>query len=309
MKLRVHYLFLSLFFSVACLSNIAVSEQVPLGMWSWEQESFETVADRERMIAFCKKHNISHIIQHVSTQATGKGHQIKNAESLTQLIVLAKENGITVSALRGERSMFFARRFQARKTKLKLLLDFNRGLPAGHSLLGIQYDVEPYLTDQWKAGGEARRQVVEDYLACLDMIRKEMDESGTKLKLGVDVPFWWDKPEHTYRYGGKEQAFVHHIQDRVDSINIMSYRRKSKDVLRFAKDEFAYAKQAGRQKSVSVGLNFINAVGSEKVTTFFGHSVSVFRTTMEELQKELADSPSVDRIMLHDYKALSEYVK
>lgn len=307
--IHVHRLVLSLFVSLACFTSIAVSDGVPFGMWSWQQESFQTPAARERMIQFCKKHKISHICQHVSTASKDGTTGIANAESLTQLIVLAKEDGITVSALRGEPSMFFAKRIKRRKEELKLLLEFNRGLPEGYSLHGIHYDVEPYLTQEWKAGGEKRRKVVEDYLACLDMLRSELQTSGSTLKLGVDVPFWWDKPEHTYQYGGKDQPFVYHIQDRVDSVNLMSYRRTAKDVIRFAKDELTYAEKNRLQQSVGVGLNFAKQTGSEEVTTFAGHPVSMFKTAMAELQEKLSDSESVQQIMLHDYKAFARYVK
>ena len=300
---------LSVFVSLACFASIAVSDEVPLGMWSWQQESFQTPAARTQMIQFCKEHRITHICQHVSTVSKDGKPGIANAEPLKQLILLAADNDITISALRGEPNMFFAKRMERRKEKLILLVEFNRGLPDGYSLDGIQYDVEPYLTKEWKAGGEKRRKVVEDYLACLDMIGKELKNSGSTLKLGVDVPFWWDKPEHTYQYDGKDQSFVHHIQDRVDSLNLMSYRRTAKDVIRFAKDELAYAKKNRLQQSVGVGLNFAKQTGSEKVTTFAGHPVSMFKTAMAELQEKLSDAESVQRIMLHDYRTFARYVK
>lgn len=291
-----------------CTSN-AHAAPVPLGIWSWHQDAFDSSAACEQLIAFCLEHQITHISQHIGIERSGEGNwQVANATALKQLIVQAADRGITIDALRGESTMFFARHHADRLAKLKVILQFNESLPSGYSLGGVQYDVEPYLTDEWKASEESRHEVMRDYLACLDQLRKQMKVRPTSLRLLVDVPFWWDQPEHEIDFAGRTKPFVHHIQDRVDLITIMSYRRSADAVALLVEDEIAYAAESEKKRSVSIGLNFVQETGAEKVTTFAGHPRSEYHATLAELQRRFSKQSVVGRIMLHDYKACVEYL-
>lgn len=283
-----------------------LGENVPLGVWSWSQEDLMTESARTRMLNFCRDQGITQIDQHVSIRPGSDGPSIQNASQLTSLIVQASKQGISVSGLRGDRKMFFADQHDERISELKALIQFNRNLPSGVSLEGIKYDVEPYLTDQWKEGGQRREQVMHDYLQCLTEMRRYLSLNNSKLQLSVDVPFWWDEDEHALQYDGVRKTFTQHIQDRTDSISIMSYRRSAKDVLRLAEQEFRYARN--RPRSVAIGLSFNPELGEESVTTFHGHSVSLFRETLQDLKTALNGNSAARIIMLHDYKHLANYL-
>jgi len=45
-------------------------------------------------------------------------------------------------------------------------------------LSAIHYDIEPYNTDEWRAGGDSRRQVQVDYLDFLTSARQHIEASG-----------------------------------------------------------------------------------------------------------------------------------
>jgi len=301
-----------------CGSANQHAQAVPLGIWSWSQQAITTQTARKELLAFCKAEGITHIDQHVSVRRVGDVFQIQNADKLTKLLVEAAAEGISVAALRGDKTMFFAKNHQDQIDTVTALVAFNRQLPQGVSLQGIKFDVEPYLTAEWKAGGVSRETVLRDYLSCLDKINRSMTRSLTRsinqsvnqndstMQLSVDVPFWWDKAEFALEYGGTKQAFVHHIQDRVDSIALMSYRRTAKDVLRLSAQELAHSSQ--HPQSVSVGLNFNDEKGVEQITTFASHSPALYRNTLAELQTALATNAAADRIMLHDYNSLSKFL-
>ncbi|MDF1657611.1 MAG: hypothetical protein P1U58_08355 [Verrucomicrobiales bacterium] len=198
-----------------------------LGIWSWSQANFATPEARDKMLSFCVAEGISHIDQHVSITRTEEGYRLRNADALKQLLIASDAEDISINALRGERNMFFQENHDRAYAQLEAILAFNRDLPEGSRLAGIKYDVEPYLTDEWRAGEESREKIIRDYLSFLTQAKKLITEAGSDLDLCVDIPFWWDKPEFASSLNGEEKLLIHHIIDLTDWIGIMSYRREA----------------------------------------------------------------------------------
>ena len=114
--------------------------------------------------------------------------------------------------------MFFARYLERRIAEVQTFVAFNETLPNGKKLLGIKFDVEPYGSKEWKAGGDQRRQVMRDYLSYLNQVNAYLSTAAPSMELAVDVPFWWDKTEFQILFDGQEKLFVEHVQDRVEAI-------------------------------------------------------------------------------------------
>lgn len=301
-------LLLAFFFGT--IAGHSEEAQLPsLGMWSWKQDAFLTAASRKEMLEFCEQENIRHIDQHISIRKDESGtYLIQNPEALSALLTEATQKNITVNALRGDKEMFFSKNHSRTLEQLRSLLDFNSKLPDHARFSGIKFDVEPYLSSEWRAGGDSRATVIQDYLAALKLLRAKMESRGPHLDLCADVPFWWDKPEFATTFDGEEKHLVHHIQDQTDWIGIMSYRRESKLVLRFVEDEIAYADSRAFAKSVAPALDTIEIKGKESFISFWGTPPDTFRNTLQEIREQLSDSPSVRMIMLHDYQSLKEYL-
>ena len=138
----------------------------PIGMWVWGQIHLESEEARGELFDFCEREEITHIDQHVSIK---KGILL-NAEALRNFIIKAADRGITVNALRGDKAMFFASNHERTMAAVKTIVAFNETLPDGKKLLGIKFDVEPYGSQEWKAGGDQRSQVMRDYLNYLNQI-------------------------------------------------------------------------------------------------------------------------------------------
>jgi hypothetical protein len=288
----------------------AEDPQLPgLGMWSWGQSSFSTPAARKTMLDFCAREGISHIDQHISIKRRGDTGEIQNQEALKALLAEAAKQKISINALRGDKAMFFAANHGRTMTDLDALIAFNNQLPKHARFAGIKYDVEPYLTPQWKAGDEQQNTVMTDYLGFLEKANAKLDKKAPGLALCVDVPFWWDKPKYSLVYKGKDQGLVHHIQDRTDWIGIMSYRRDAKEVLKLVKTEVEYAEKIKKHRSVAPGLETIQLKGKEQRITFWGTPPETFRKTLAEIRQELASSPEVRVIMLHHYRSLVKYLE
>jgi hypothetical protein len=288
----------------AAIVNADENGKPRLGMWAWKQSDFDTVQSRTDMLDFCEKEGISHIDQHVSI---GKG-AIENADALTQLMVEASQRKVTVNVLRGDPQMFFEANHQRTMSDIKAIVTFDRSLPDDAKLLGIKFDVEPYLTPEWKAEGEQRERVLLDYLSFLVKAKAYLEEHAPQLELAVDIPFWWDKSSLEVMFEGNRKLFVHHIQDHVSWIGIMSYRRDPDLTVKLVKGEVDYAAKNGLLRSVAPGMETSTITGEEAHISFGGVPPEQFRTALASLRETFSGNPHIRCIMLHHYGSLRTYL-
>ena len=277
----------------------------PLGMWVWKQVHLESTEARGELLDFCEREEITHIDQHISI----KNGIVLNAESLRDFIVKAADRGITVNALRGDKAMFFASNHERTMAAVKTIVAFNETLPEGKKLLGIKFDVEPYGSQEWKAGGDQRSQVMRDYLNYLNQVNAYLSMAAPEMELAVDVPFWWDKTEFQIVFDGQEKLFVEHVQDRVDWIGIMSYRRDPSKIVKLVATELNYASKFRYFRSVAPSMETGNITGKEAFISFGGVPVRQFRSSLSSLRNIYANNPYVRCIMLHHYDSLRVYLE
>ena len=289
---------------VFCLLTCSSYGSTRLGIWAWKQTHFTTAQSRSQMLDFCKQENISHIDQHISI----KNGEIENAQALKKLVIEATKQNITINALRGSKEMFFATNHQRTMGDLKLMVKFNHSLPRNSKLLGIKFDVEPYLTPEWKAGGNQKEKVMLDYLNFLTQANTHLKQHAKGLELSVDVPFWWDKKEHALTFKGQTKPLVHHIQDNVSWIGIMSYRRDPDTTTKLIQDEINYAKKENLPRSVAAGMETTKLSGKEAHISFGGVPPKQFRKALKKLSANLANNPHIRCIMIHHYGGLKSYL-
>ena len=285
--------------------QVLEGREPPLGMWVWKQTHLESVEACSELLDFCEREEITHIDQHVSIK---KG-MLLNAEALRNFIIKAAERGITVNALRGDKAMFFARNHERTMAAVESIVAFNDTLPDGKKLLGIKFDVEPYGSQEWKAGGDLRRQVMRDYLCYLNQVNTYLSKAAPNMELAVDVPFWWDKTEFQIVFDGQKKLFVQHVQDRVDWLGIMSYRRDPNEIVKLVATELNYASNFGYLNSVAPSMETSNISGKEAYISFSGVAVKQFRSSLSSLRNTYANNPHVRCIMLHHYDSLREYLE
>ncbi len=293
-----------IFFSLLVIVCTVSASEPPLGMWAWKQTHFDTAKARSEMLDFCEQEGISHIDQHVVIN----NNIITNVDALKCLIAQAAQRGITVNALRGDKAMFLTDNHESTLNAIETLVAFNRTLPEEAKLLGIKFDVEPYLSAQWKAGVEQRDRVILEYLNCLTRARAYLNTHAPELELAVDVPFWWDNEEYVVQFEGSTERFVHHIQNRVDWIGIMSYRREANKIIRLVEDEFLYASKHGQARSVAPSMETTNIKGKEAHISFGGVPTEQFRVALASLRSTYADNSIIRCVMLHHYDSLRTYL-
>jgi hypothetical protein len=274
-----------------------------LGMWVWSASAFSTQNSRHRLVKFCIDHGITHLDVHVKMSSKAKTTALKDADAFKDLILLAGEHQITTAALRGAPRMFFAEKHPQTLQELQAIIDFSKTLPGDALFKGIKYDVEPYLTKEWKQPGTTRETVMRDYLAFLRKARLVLQDRAPGLWLAVDTPFWWDNDEFIVEFEGSRKRFSEHVQDLTDFIAIMSYRRSPKGILACVDWERRYAKRIHKVIFPSLETTRLK---QDPNLSFWGFPPEHFWKVVPQLLEETKTDPAIGGVMLHCYRSLLE---
>jgi hypothetical protein len=154
-----------------------------LGMWVWSKSAYSSQDARQRLVQFSFRHHITHLDVHTKISPGEGKPALQNAEAFRDLILLAGQYHITTAALRGDPKMFFSENHARALGELRAIIAFSQTLPPNSGLEGIKYDVEPYLTKEWKLKGESRERVMRDYLDFLRKARSVLKEEAPHLWL------------------------------------------------------------------------------------------------------------------------------
>jgi hypothetical protein len=274
-----------------------------LGMWVWSKSSFATEEARQRLVRFCVKHGISQLDVQIRFSHDSQHPHLQAEDAFRDLILLAGRHGITTAALRGNPRMFSIQNHERSLHELNAIIAFSRSLPENSSFRGIKYDVEPYLTKEWKAKGKPLNTLMHDYLAFLRKAKTALHEKAPHLWLAVDTPFWWDKDEFALEFEGERKRFNEHVQDLTDFIVIMSYRCSAKKVLSIVEDEKRYAGRIG--KVILLSLETIQLQHDPEIS-FWSLPRENLLDTVHELLKKAKEDPAIGGVMIHCYRSLLE---
>lgn len=273
-----------------------------LGMWVWSSSSYGTEEARQALVRFCLQHRISHLDVH--TTITWQGAPVlENAAALRDLFLLAGTKNISTAILRGEPRMFFASNHGRALEELRVLLAFSRALPEGTLFKGIKYDVEPYLTEEWKTAAAAREAAMRDYLTFLGQARSVLHAEAPGLWLAADIPFWWDNDEFLLAFEGQTKRMSEHVQDLTDFVVIMSYKRSAQKVLACVEGERNYALRM--RKLVRPSVETIR-LPKDPHSSFWGVPAEEFWKTVYQLQERALEDPALGGVMIHSYRGLRE---
>ena len=274
-----------------------------LGMWVWSTSSFATAEARQRLVRFSAKYRISHLDVQIRFTNDGQNPRLRNENAFRDLILLAERYGITTAALRGHPRMFSAQNHERSLRELNAIIDFSESLPEKSSFKGVKYDVEPYLTKEWKVKGKPLNTLMHDYLVFLRKAKTTLGERAPHLWLAVDTPFWWDKDEFALEFEGEKKRFNEHVQDLTDFIVIMSYRCSAKKVLSIIEDEKRYAERIG--KVILLSLETIELQRDQDIS-FWGLPKERLLDTVHELVRKAKEDPVIAGLMIHCYRSLLE---
>jgi hypothetical protein len=274
-----------------------------LGMWVWSKSSFATEEARQRLIRFCVKHGINHLDVQIRFSHDNGTPRLQQEDAFRDFVLLAGQRDISTAALRGNPRMFSSGNHERSLRELEAIIAFSKSLPAQSLFKGVKYDVEPYLTKEWKRKGKPLDTLMHDYLLFLRKAKTVLRENAPDLWLAVDTPFWWDKDEFILEFEGQRKRFNEHVQDLTDFIVIMSYRCSAKKVLSIVGDEMRYAERIG--KVVLLSLETIQLQRDPDIS-FWGLPKERLWETVSELSKKAKEDSVIGGLMIHCYRGLVE---
>jgi len=283
--------------------HLSAASAKGLGTWVWSYSAFSTDEARQQLVRFCVEHQIGHIDIYIRMSGNGDKPMLQHAEALRTLILLAGRHGITTAGLRGNPRMFFLENHEQTLQELGAIITFYETLPANNLFKGITYDVEPYLTEEWRAGGESRKTVMLDYLTFLSKARDLLKKKAPYLWFAADTPFWWDKDALVIEYEGETKRFSEHVQDLTDFVVIMSYRCTVRKVLDCVKNERRYAKEVN--KLIFPSLETVRLKQDQHISFWGLPSRDLLGVVSQLLDAERAD-PAMGGVMIHCYRGLIE---
>lgn len=291
-----------------------------VGMWVWKERWINTQAERQRLIAFCGEQGITRLMMNIhfdwAESADPAEPRLRYPDELRDLLALGRDTGVTVEALDGGR--LIGPDEQARyMAKLNAIIAFNQTLPDDARFVGVHYDIEPHVTDVFKASYESRVPVMRDLLTFYAAVNAKLRLDAPGMTLACDVPMWLDGRTEGDRscmveFMGTTKNLVHHIQDLTDYIGIMSYRRFAlgkNSVTYHVQNEMDYADSVGR--GVCAGVETGKATADPKETaiiSFYGIPSDVFWSEVGKVHEMFEGRPAYRGVLIHCYARFQEYL-
>lgn len=239
-------------------------------MWSWfPNEDINTEEARKEMVSFAEEKGVNVIYLNIGAREDLPYIQ-KHPEQYQAFIRLAHEKGIEVHALDGAAEWALAENRNVALSRLFDVFKYNQIAGDGQQFDGIQFDIEPYLLDQWDT--DERVKVINQYLKGLHVIDAIVQPYSKfhDFEFMVAMPFWFDGEKYETTYRGETKPLSDHVMDTVsDGVAIMAYRdfAEGRDSITYhTEHEINYANDIGNKVILGVETQYLEPY--EKVSFF-----------------------------------------
>ncbi|NMO94579.1 hypothetical protein HII30_02100 [Paenibacillus lemnae] len=220
--------------------------------WLWDAGIIKN--DPEDIVAFSRKEGVTTIFLQIQSEVREEDYRRFNA--------LAHQAGIQVHALDGQPEWAYIEHQDKGVRILSWVEQYNAAAAPDEQFQGLQLDVEPYVLKRWE---REEQQVVTEWSENMEIWSQEADRQ--ELHFSAAVPFWLDNvpsPDGSRNFG-------YWIQERTDSVAVMSYRDDGEQMYELARQELEQADELGT--SVWIGMELADTEEGEHLT-FYGKSQS-----------------------------------
>ena len=276
------------------------------GMWVWSGQYIFQSDQQDELLAFCQRHGINRLLLQVHYASSSDPPVIEQPQRYAELIAKAARLGIGVEALDGEKSMGLSENQPRTLAVLDAILELNKSLPEGSRFVGVHYDIEPYLLEDWSVAVR-RPVIIKDLLDYYVLAKERIRAADPEMTLSCDIPFWFDTQTSedglplAVEFAGEIKPAQQHIQDICDYIGIMSYRRNAvgpNSITALVADERAYAAKIGKTVCAAVETGEYPAVPT---ISFYGQPASVFKDNFSLAWQTLENEPGFGGMLIHCY--------
>lgn len=295
----------------AAMDKPPIPAQGIQGLWVWSSEEFATSKAQEELLGFSKANGINRLLVQIHFVKDAQPPRLRYPQEIADLVAKAAEMGIGVEALDGAPLMASAINQPRTLAELDAILDWNRSLPEKARLRGMHYDIEPYISAEWRTGQAQRNLIMRDLLEFYRQARRRLDDQQLGLLLATDIPMFYDRKtdpdDHCIlEFNGQTKNLYQHLIDMCDYVGIMSYRRNAlgrNSVVEHVENELNYAQSVG--KTVCPALETIQLKQDANIT-FFGTSIGEFWTQHNRVRQTLQDRPGFGGMLTHSYRGLRD---
>ncbi|MFM1654147.1 copper amine oxidase N-terminal domain-containing protein [Brevibacillus sp. B_LB10_24] len=273
--------------NLAVVTTAGHAEVVPSapekGTWIWNTKIIE--ADQDSFFRFARDNAITAIYLHVDKDVNPKAYQ--------SFISRADAQQIKVEALIGTPRWVFTSSQDQIKDYMTWVKQYNASADANERFVGLHFDIEPYLLDEWKNN---QRMVIEHWMDNMRFI--ESETKGTGLKVTLDVPFWVHKikiPDSTYTLSAW-------LLEKFDCLVLMDYRNFALGNDGIVENANTILKEASTlKKQVIVAVDTAKSTEGER-TTFFSLNTDAMERELQIVRGQLSRFASFAGVAVHDYK-------
>lgn len=178
-------------------------------LWVWDSPPIlQDASARQHFLEFCRARGID--LAWIQVARSPAGNRLLHEQGWRDLLRDAHRLGIRIHALDGDPSYALRERHYLVLSLADTIVRFNRDAPPDQRFDGLHLDNEPYRLAGWELS-VIRERLLAEYLELNARVQQMLREEGG-LEFGVDLPFWWPRPE---------------ILDFVDNVAIMAYRNEA----------------------------------------------------------------------------------
>ncbi|MEK3877793.1 CBM96 family carbohydrate-binding protein [Paenibacillus sp. FSL M7-0420] len=296
-------------------------------MWIWEPESYKLLLNpgsREVLESFVTD-TATFGSEPVTTLYLAVGNYAgyraleEQEDELRSFMRWAHERNLSVHALvAGGTSPAYMGAYERYHShavrEIEQIINYNLAADADEKFDGINVDIEPYISPDFK---DPSKFLQKEYLDGLHKMIDRRDTAGIRLPFGPAVPKWYDSSEQgaNIQWNGTTKWLSEHIQDISDYISIMDYRDSADGtagIIAGAAGELAYAEAIGKPNSVVIGVETLDIAnsGDPETITFQEEGRSHMEAELDKVYAASGQSSAFGGIAVHhydSYRALPSY--
>ncbi|MDD5449313.1 MAG: sugar-binding protein [Candidatus Omnitrophica bacterium] len=261
----------------------------PRALWVWKIDPVNNPTQRKELFELCQRTNINVIYLFFPefTEAPDP-YYIK---SMAEFLKESHKAGVNIEALTGNPVWSLAVNHQLTLNWIKFFLEYNKDRPQEERINGVSLDVEPYLTAEWE---KDREMIKKEYLELLAKCRALIDSYGQEFKMGVAIPFFYDKED--------DGKFERSILENVDYIALMDYYDTAKDIIDRARFHIQLAKELNKKVFIGVETqDLVEMRQGKRRNTFIEEGWEEMERQLEAVKQEFLLEPSFEGFAIHCY--------
>lgn len=276
-------LFLILLF-LCCLIKITTINYY-YGTWLWSSKIIKDDGQVNKILKHLINNNLSKIYLNVDIGISDNYYK--------NFITECSKNNIEVYALFGRPKAIYYKENDYFKDFYNYLKNYNNNALKTEKFIGIHFDVEPYLLEEWSFNRNQIIFVFQEFIVYATTIFKKIN-----MPTDFDIPFWYDKIYYDNNYG--QGILAEWIVKTSDVVTIMAYRDNSEDIIKVSETEVEMAKIHNKKITIAVEYSKSN----ENKVTFYQEGKSYMFKELEKIYKHY--KKDITNISIHNLTALLE---